>query len=202
MSSDSVIPHWSDDVMPCLQVITPFPVGSVNPLPTKYAIMRHFKCARGRPKTHICVIETHLRAPEANTAWGRCKTVKELFRYRSWRVRGYRKLCYLGGAETQRETRMRTYRIIAKQLREQPLEVVVILSTQVAHLSVNNIPRVLLISVGGAGMARRQQVFTASQVGSLLDEDTEFVFSGSDDDFDVDLDEEFDPLESNHQSVI
>ena len=132
----------------------------INPLPTKYAIMRHFKCARGRPKTHICVIETHLRAPEANTAWGRCKTVKELFRYRSWRVRGYRKLCYLGGAETQRETRMRTYRIIAKQLREQPLEVVVILSTQVAHLSVNNIPRALLISVGGAGMA----AFTASQV--------------------------------------
>ena len=100
---------------------------------------------------------------------------------------------------------MRTYRIIAKQLREQPLEVVVILSTQVAHLSVNNIPRALLISVGGAGMASRQQVFTASQVGSLLDEDTEFVFSGSDDDFDVDLDEEFDPLEreqGNDQSVI
>ena len=38
-----------------------------------------------------------------------------------------------------------------------------------------------------------------------LDEDTEFVFSGSDDDFEVDLDEEFDPLEreqGNHQSVI
>ena len=89
-----------------------------------------------------------------------------------------------------------------KQLREQPLEVVVILSTQVAHLSINNIPRTLLISVGGAGMTNRQQVFTASQVGSLLDEDTEFVFSGSDNDFDV---EEFDPPEreqGNHQSVI
>ena len=53
---------------------------------------------------------------------------------------------------------MCTYRIIAKQLREQLLEVVVILSTQVAHLSVNNIPRALLISVGGAGMASRQHL--------------------------------------------
>ena len=25
--SDNVIPHWSDDVMPCPQVITPYPAG-------------------------------------------------------------------------------------------------------------------------------------------------------------------------------
>ena len=44
-------------------------------------------------------------------------------------------------------------------------------------------------------MASRRQVFTAAQVGSLLDDDAEFVFSGSDDDFDAGLDGEFDPLE-------
>ena len=46
--------------------------------------------------------------------------------------------------------------------------------------------------MGVAGTARRQQVFTAAQVGSILEE---FVFSGSDDDFDTGLDEELDPLE-------
>ena len=44
-------------------------------------------------------------------------------------------------------------------------------------------------------MARRELVFTAAQVGSLLDDDTEIIFSGSDDDFDADPVEEFDPLE-------
>ena len=44
-------------------------------------------------------------------------------------------------------------------------------------------------------MARRELVFTAAQVGSLLDDDTEIIFSGSDDDFDADTVEEFDPLE-------
>lgn len=51
----------------------------------------------------------------------------------------------------------------------------------------------LLISVGVAGMATRQQVYTAAQVGSILD-DEECVFSGSDDDFDTELDDELDPL--------
>jgi hypothetical protein len=49
--------------------------------------------------------------------------------------------------------------------------------------------------------ASRQQVFTATQVGSLLDDDTGFVFSGSDDDFDAGLDEELDPLEGNHEVI-
>ena len=40
----------------------------------------------------------------------------------------------------------------------------------------------------------RQQVFTAAQVDSILEED-EFVFSGSDDDFDASLDQELDPIE-------
>lgn len=46
-------------------------------------------------------------------------------------------------------------------------------------------------------MASVQQFYTASQVGSLLttqDDDTEFIFSGSDDDFDAG-DDEYDPLE-------
>ena len=38
-------------------------------------------------------------------------------------------------------------------------------------------------------------MFAAAQVGSLLDNDTEIIFSGSDDDFDADPVEEFDPLE-------
>ena len=38
-------------------------------------------------------------------------------------------------------------------------------------------------------MAGRQLVLTTSQVESLLD-DTEFVFSGSDDDLDAELDED------------
>ena len=44
-------------------------------------------------------------------------------------------------------------------------------------------------------MASVQQFYTASQVGSLLDDDTEFIFSGSDDDFDAGIDDEYDPLE-------
>ena len=51
----------------------------------------------------------------------------------------------------------------------------------------------LLISVGVGGMSR-QQVLTAAQVGSILEED-EFVFSGSDDDFDASLDQDLDPIE-------
>ena len=42
-------------------------------------------------------------------------------------------------------------------------------------------------------MASRQQLYTAAQVGSILD-DEECVFSGSDDDFDTELDNELDPL--------
>ena len=41
-------------------------------------------------------------------------------------------------------------------------------------------------------MASRHPVFTAAQVGGLLDE---FIFSGSDDDFDVSADDDYDPLE-------
>ena len=44
-------------------------------------------------------------------------------------------------------------------------------------------------------MASTQEVFTAAQVGSILEDDTELVFSGSDDDFDALLDEDLDPLE-------
>ena len=44
-------------------------------------------------------------------------------------------------------------------------------------------------------MASRHPVFTAAQVGGLLDDDTEFIFSGSDDDFDVSADDDYDPLE-------
>ena len=40
-------------------------------------------------------------------------------------------------------------------------------------------------------MASRHPVFTA---GGLLDDDTEFIFSGSDDDFDFSADD-YDPLE-------
>ena len=43
-------------------------------------------------------------------------------------------------------------------------------------------------------MASRHPVFTAAQVGGLLDDDTEFIFSGSDDDFDFSADD-YDPLE-------
>ena len=45
------------------------------------------------------------------------------------------------------------------------------------------------VNEGGTGIAGRQLVLTASQVESLLD-DTEFVFSGSDDDLDAELDED------------
>lgn len=41
-------------------------------------------------------------------------------------------------------------------------------------------------------MAGRQLVLTASQVESFLDNDTELVFSGSDDDLDAVLDEDLD----------
>ena len=50
-------------------------------------------------------------------------------------------------------------------------------------------------------MARRQQVFTAAQVGSILEDDEEFVFSGSDDDFDTGLDEELHPLEREQGKI-
>ena len=43
-------------------------------------------------------------------------------------------------------------------------------------------------------MAVRQEFFTESQVGSFLEEDREYVFSGSDDDFDADFDTDMDPL--------
>ena len=52
----------------------------------------------------------------------------------------------------------------------------------------------LLASGGVAGTASRHPVFTAAQVGGLLDDDTEFIFSGSDDDFDFSADD-YDPLE-------
>ena len=51
-------------------------------------------------------------------------------------------------------------------------------------------------------MARRQRVFTAAQVGSLMDDDEQCLFSGSDDDFDVSLDQELDPLEREQGKVI
>ena len=50
-------------------------------------------------------------------------------------------------------------------------------------------------------MARRKQIFTAAQVGSLLDDDTECIFSGSYDDFDADPVKEFDPPE-REQGII
>ena len=40
----------------------------------------------------------------------------------------------------------------------------------------------------------RRQLFTAEKVGSLLEEE-EFVCSGSDDDFDTELNEELDPID-------
>ena len=77
----------------------------LNPLPTKYAYMHHFKCARGRPMTHICVIETHLRAAEANTTWGRCKRLFSLhWEGGSGRERSWGK----GGQKTGRATHRRS----------------------------------------------------------------------------------------------
>ena len=43
---------------------------------------------------------------------------------------------------------------------------------------------------------------TLDQVGSLLEDDTEIVFSGSDDDFDADLDDDFDPLEREQGNIM
>ena len=52
-----------------------------------------------------------------------------------------------------------------------------------------------LASVRVEAMAVRQELFTSSQVGSLLEEDREYVFPESDDGFDADFDTDMDPLE-------
>ena len=58
------------------------------------------------------------------------------------------------------------------------------------------------ILVRVANMASRQQLMTLDQIGSLLEDDTEIVSSGSDDDFDADLDDDFDPLEREQGNIM
>ena len=53
-------------------------------------------------------------------------------------------------------------------------------------------------------MARRQQIFTALEVTNIVtgeDDDPEYIFPGSDDDFDASLDDIQDPLD-REQGII
>ena len=54
-------------------------------------------------------------------------------------------------------------------------------------------------------MAIRQGIFTASEVGNIVvgeDDDPEYIFPGSDDDFDASLDDIQDPLDREQGIVV